>query len=579
MTARRIDANNIIFFRARFTVGAVFVFALVLMWRLFDLQFLSAGEMKALASRQQSTVRVIPAKRGDIFLTDLKTGEKYPVATSRVFNHVFVVPDKIRNIEEAVGKLKPVVEKYGLDEETLRYRLSKKNDIYEPIAHKVEDAGLEEFKNLGIEGIEFEDETWRYYPEGEILGHITGFVGVKDESRIGQYGIEGYFEEELKGKDGYIEGKRDISGRLIQTAEYEKSDPEPGVNITLTIDRTLQSYIYYKLKEMVEAQQAESGTVIVADPETGAILAMCSFPSFDPNSYSNVEDIGVYLNPSVSSVYEPGSIFKSITMAGALDSGAVESKTTYFDEGFVKIGNYTIKNSDGQSHGEVDMVTVLNESLNTGAIFVQESLGVGKFNEYLKSFGFGQKTGIDIGQEVSGNISSLEKDGKIYGATASFGQGIAVTPIQILMSYAAIANGGKLMKPYIVREKEKDGKIIYKAEPTVVRETISVQSSSILSGMLVSVVRVGHAKYAGVPGYYIAGKTGTAQVADSSGGYGNQTIHSFVGFGPVDNPVFVMLVKIDKPKNARFAASTSAPLFGNIAKFILQYYEVPPDEK
>lgn len=579
MKARGIDASNILFSRARYLVGAVFIFAAVLGWRLFYLQVLNSSQIKDQAELQHSTVRTIPAERGRIFFIDSKTNEEYPVATNRVFNHVYAVPDKIIDVEGAIEKLLPVVEKYGIDEDTLRFRLSKKDDIYEPIAHKVIDQELEEFMNLGIEGIESEEETWRYYPEHELLGHVTGFVGVKDEERIGQYGLEGYFEEELKGKAGYIEGKRDNSGRLIQTADFVKTNSEPGIDIVLTIDRTLQSYVCTKLKEMVGSRQAESGSVIVVNPYTGAILAMCSFPSFDPNSYNEVEDIGVYLNPNISLAYEPGSVFKSITMAGAIDVGAVEPATTYFDEGFVKFGKYTIKNSDEKSHGEVNMITVLNESLNTGAIFAQGKLGISKFNEYVNAFGFGRETGIDLGQEVAGNISSLEKEGEIYGATASFGQGITATPIQLVMSYNAIANGGKLMKPYIVKEKRKNDEVIYTSSPSVVKGSISVQTSTILSSMLVSVVQNGHSKSAGVSGYYIAGKTGTAQVAQASGGYGSETMHTFIGFGPVDNPAFTMLVKIDKPKIGRFAESTAAPLFGDIAKFILQYYEIPPDKK
>ncbi|MBU2575706.1 penicillin-binding protein 2 [Patescibacteria group bacterium] len=572
ISSRKTDLN----IRAKFVISAVFIFAPILVYRLADLQLLSYSEIRAQAAKQQSTVRILHAERGKIFYKEKTGDEEFPIATNRSFSHVFVVPQDIQGIENAINKLLPLVEEYGLDEEILRFRLSKENDIYEPIAHKLTDEQLQPFIDLNLEGLEWEDEKARFYPDKDFLSHITGFVGISGEDRVGQYGLEGFFEEELKGKDGLLEGKTDILGRLIQTGPLKRNEPEPGTDFILTINRTLQAYVCNKLEEQIENVAAESGSVVIVNPDTGAILAMCSYPSFDPNKYNEVEDIKIYMNSVVASTYEPGSIFKPFTMAAAIDDEAVTAQTTYIDEGVEEIGKYKIRNSDGKAHGEVDMVFVLNESLNTGAIFVQRQIGNEKFKDYVEKFGFGRSTDIELGNELSGNISSLYKPGDIYAATGSFGQGITTTPIQIVMAYAALANGGKLMKPYIIQEKRQQDKIIY-TEPSLVDEPISVQASTIISGMLVSVVRVGHAKSAGVEGYYIAGKTGTAQVAES-GEYGNKTIHSFCGYGPVDNPIFAMLVKLDYPQYGIYAASTAAPLFGDIAKFILQYYEVPPDE-
>ena len=570
--SKQFDLNG----RTKYVISAVFIFALILSYRLVDLQLLSSTEIRAQATKQQSTIRVLQAERGKIFYKEKSGDEEFPIATNRSFNHVFIVPKDIQSIETAFNNLFPLVEEYGLDEETLRFRLSKENDIYEPIAHKLTDEELQPFIDLNLKGLEWEDEKARFYPDGGFLSHITGFVGGGGEKIVGQYGLEAFFEEELKGKDGIIEGKTDILGRLIQTGSLKRVEPESGVDFVLTINRTLQAYVCNKLKEKVEDVGAQSGSVVIVNPDTGSVLAMCSVPFYDPNKYNEVEDIGVYVNPVVASSYEPGSIFKPFTMAAAIDEKVVTSETTYIDEGVEEIGKYKIRNSNGKAHGEVDMVFVLDESLNTGAIFVQRQIGNEKFKDYLEKFGFGRTTDIELGNEVSGNISSLYKSGDIYAATASFGQGITTTPIQLVMAFSALANGGRLMKPYIIQERRDAGKITF-TEPSLVDQTISPQTSAIISGMLVSVVRAGHAKSAGVKGYYIAGKTGTAQVAES-GGYGNKTIHSFAGFGPVDNPIFAMLVKLDYPQYGAFAASTAAPLFGDIAKFILQYYEVAPDE-
>jgi cell division protein FtsI/penicillin-binding protein 2 len=488
-----------------------------------------------------------------------------------------VVPEEIESIEYAVNKLLPLVEPYGLTEEILRLRLSKKNDIYEPLVHKITDDEFGKFEELDIAGLDWEEETWRYYPEGNTLSHLTGFIGMQNEVRVGQYGLEGYFEDELSGEAGLIEGKTDITGRLIQTDELRRTDPKSGADLVLTIDRTLQAFVCQALEDKIKVVEATSGSVTIVDPTTGAVLAMCSLPNFDPNTYGEVEDIGVYLNTVVAATYEPGSIFKPFTMAAGLNEEVVYADTTYVDEGVEEIGKYKIRNSDGKAHGEVDMVTVLDESLNTGAIFVQRELGKDEFVNYVEKFGFGRTSDIELGNELAGNISSLYKRGDIFAATGSFGQGITATPIQLVMAYAAIANGGTLMKPYVIREKIKGDKTLI-TEPTLVDEVLSVRAATIVSGMLVSVIRSGHAIHAGVDGYYIAGKTGTAQVAEA-GEYGEQTIHSFAGFGPVDDPVFAMLVKLDNPQIGIFSASTAAPLFSEIAGFIMQYYGVPPDEE
>ena len=268
-------------------------------------------------------------------------------------------------------------------------------------------------------------------------------------------------------------------------------------------------------------------------------------------------------------------------MAMGLDTGKITPQTTYIDTGKVRIASYTIQNSDGKANGKQAMTDVLDKSLNTGVIFIERKVGLDNFRKYVKDFGFGMLTGIELDTETTGNISALNTKNEIYFATSSFGQGITVTPLQMVLAYAAIANGGRMMQPYIVHKILKpDGNVI-ETKSKEIRRVISEHSAAILSGMLVSVVREGHGKRAGVKGYYVAGKTGTAQVPrkDGKGYEKNTSIGSFAGFAPVDNPRFAMLVKIDHPRDVEWAESSAAPLFGDLAQFLLSYYEVPPDEK
>ncbi|MFH0805143.1 MAG: penicillin-binding protein 2, partial [Patescibacteria group bacterium] len=327
---------------------------------------------------------------------------------------------------------------------------------------------------------------------------------------------------------------------------------------------------------------ADGGSIIIMDPMTGAMIAMCGYPDFDPNKYRGVEDANTFLNPATFYVYEPGSIFKPITMAAALDQGALTPTTTYNDTGQAVFGKYTIKNSDGKANGVQTMTQVLEKSLNTGAIFAAESIGPQKFEEYVQRFGFGQKYGLELSTEAQGNISNLAAHKELSMATGSFGQGISATLLQMTNAFGVIANGGKLMQPYIVDEVANPSSgVSTKTEPRVIRQVVTSKTATTLAAMLVNVVRNGHGKRAGVPGYFVAGKTGTAQIARSDGpGYETDfTIGSFCGFAPVDNPRFVMCVKIDKPRDVQWAESTAAPLFGQLAQFMVNYYGIPPEEK
>jgi cell division protein FtsI/penicillin-binding protein 2 len=334
------------------------------------------------------------------------------------------------------------------------------------------------------------------------------------------------------------------------------------------------------LEKLIEKWGADGGSVIIMDPATGAIKAIASKPDFDPNRYFEEEDLNVFLNPATQIQFEPGSVFKLITMAAALDSGKVAPSTYYEDEGVVHVDGYNIRNSDLKAHGRKTMTNVLELSLNTGAIFAQQQTGKEVFEKYIKDFGFGFPTGIELEGERGGDLSNLEnKKTDVNFATASFGQGIAVTSLQIITAVSAIANNGKLMQPYIVDKFIHSDGSETETEPEVVRQVISPQTANRLSAMMISVIKNGYGKQAGVSGYNIAGKTGTAQIpSKEKRGYSDETIHSFIGFGPVPDPRFVILIKLDKPKGISFAADSTSPAFGELAKFLLNYYQVLPEE-
>lgn len=500
--------------------------------------------------------------------------------------------------------------------ETYLKTLAKPDDPYEPLEQKVDEDVIKKLfaqiasvdnkeikpenlevkgnnifinnegalRELEVDGLQFEMKAFRFYPEGSIGANMTGFVSYSGDDSRGQYGLEGFFNEELTGVSGSIKTERSAQGELIIMNDREYTKPKNGSDLVLTIDRTIQFTACQKLNEAVKKHGADGGSVVIMDPDTGAILAMCSNPDYDPNHYRDVEDINIFNNQVVFSQYEPGSIFKGITMAMGIDQEKIMPQTIFTDTGSVKIADYEIKNSDLKAHGIIDMNGVLQESLNTGTIFVMRKIGADVFRDYVKNFGFGEKTGIELEGESTGDIKNLVKDKmnkELYAATASFGQGIAVTPLQMINAFAAMANGGILMKPYLVKEViHGDGSRIV-TQPKQIRRVISERGAMILSGMLVNVVENGHGKRAGVKGYYVAGKTGTAQIPKKDGrGYEkNAHIGSFAGFAPANNPKFAMLVRLDNPRDVEWAESSAAPLFGEISEFLLHYLQVPTDRQ
>lgn len=555
----------------------VLFIGLVIVIRLYSLQVIASRSYRFFAENQHKISQVLTPKRGEIFLKE-GGGEKYPLAVNRDQQMAYMVPKEVANKDEVVEKISEIL---GLDREFVRGKLSDPEDMFEVLKHKLNDEEVSKIRELKMSGIYLSPESFRFYPGGELASQVIGFVGSDGEKEKGRYGLEAYFEENLKGKEGKLNQERDTGGRWISITDRQIDPAEDGISLVLTIDHTVQYEVEKILKETVEKHGADNGSVIVMEPKTGKILAMANFPNFNANDYGKTEDISLFMNTSVSLPYECGSVFKTITLAIGIDDGKIGPDSTYTDTGLVKEAGYGIKNSDEKSYGNQTMTQVLEKSLNTGVIHVEKLVGNKKFTEYIKRFGFGEKSGIDLPSESAGNIKNLEALRRnIQFFTASFGQGITVTPLQLINAYSAIANKGMLMKPQIVEKIiHSDGRT-EEVGPQEIRKVISEDSARKISEMLRSVVVNGHGKRADVPGYLVGGKTGTAQVAksDSKGYEDDITIGSFAGYAPTDDPQFAVLIKIYHPKDVQWAESSAAPAFGRIMKFLLEYYKVEPTE-
>lgn len=555
-------------------VVVLFVFAL----RLAKFQVWEREMYSVLASDQHDMAYKILPTRGRILIRDRLDGKLYPLAANRDSWTVYAVP---RDMKDAVAEAHEIAQIMGLADVDLIAKLANKpDDPYEVIAKDVPYDIVSKLQEKKLPGIGFTRQAARLYPEKNMGGQVIGVVTTDDQGvLVGRYGIESSFQELLAGRSGILEAEKDARGRRLTLANTKLREAVDGSDIVLTLDRSIQYKACERIKQGVEEYEADSGTIVIMDPQTGAVLAMCSWPDFEPADLKSIKDVSVFNNPATFVAYEPGSVFKAMTMAAGVDANKVGPRTTYTDKGFEEIDDYTIKNSDGKANGVKNMTEVLELSLNTGVIFVERLLGKGVFRTFVTDFGFGKKSGIELKPESEGDISSLDKKGEVFAATASFGQGLTATPIQLTAAYAALANRGTLMRPYIVAETiNPDGSVVV-TKPEVVSQPVSSRTSQLVTGMLISVVENGHSKLAGVPGYWVAGKTGTAQVAKKAGrGYeADHVIATFLGYAPANDPRFVMLVKFDRPRKVAWAEACAAPVFGDMSEFLFRYWGIKPE--
>lgn len=576
MLAKKEADNSLRFISILVLVGAAIIVA-----RLFVLQVIDHKYYAALALNNHEIYQQLYPHRGSIFLQDTRNKNKeYPASVNRQYYSLYAVPRDIPidQVPSTTNFLATVLNFSEEEKNNLFNKLSKKNDPYEPIAKKVSEENKDIINAARISGINTTGQEFRYYPEANLAANILGFTGQNEKGELsGRYGIEGFWDSVLAGKSGFLSGEKGAMGSIISVANRTLKQAENGADLLLTIDRNVQYKACQRLQAGFEQYEAKSASLILMNPKTGAIISMCSLPDFDPNKYSDVKDVSVYNNTTIFTPYEPGSVFKPIVMSMALDLGLVSPFTTFTDTGERIINRYKIHNALDKVYGQVTMTNVLENSINTGMIWVSEKIGKTRFKDYVEKFGFGKKTGIGLDTETAGDISSLSKTADIYTAVGSFGQGFSVTPLQIATAYAALANGGRMPKPYIVDEVRHDNGQVDKTEPKT-EVVISPSTDKLITAMLISVVEKTYSKVAGMANYYVAAKTGTAQIAAKDGGYEkDKTNHTFVGYFPATDPQFVLLVKYEEPKQ-NWAESTAAPVFKDVAKFVLDYYGVPGDK-
>ncbi|MEW5907645.1 MAG: penicillin-binding protein 2 [Patescibacteria group bacterium] len=506
-----------------------------------------------------------------------KDGQLISAATIKTGYLLAINPKLIENAEDIYEKISIIT---AIDKELFLKSVSKKDDPYEEIKHRLNEDEAKRIQKLGINGVGIHSETWRYYPAQNLASSVLGFVGYNGDKLEGRYGLEKYYESILKRGGGGNLKINSFAETIIDIKNLVGNNSQEG-DIILTIDPEVQTFLENNLNELLKKYDAQLAGGIIIEPKTGKILAMAAKPDFDPNNYAEIKNLSFFLNPNVQNTFEMGSIMKALTLAAGLDLNKITPQSTYRDEGFVILNNKRIENYDSKGRGLVDMQTVLNKSLNTGAVFVMQQIGKENFYNYILNYGLGEKTGIDLPDEVSGLISNLKSDREVEYATASFGQGIAVTPIEMACALSALANGGLLMKPYIIDEiRSEDGVSRKKIEPIEKRRVLKQETSEEISRMLVKVTDEALVNGAYKMDHYtIAAKTGTAQMhkEDQKGYYENEYIHSFFGYAPAFDARFLILLYLVKPQGVAYASHSLTEPFINILKFLLNYYQVPPD--
>jgi len=560
------------FWRVNLILVFFFLLGMIILGRLFFIQIIQHEYWKALAQGQQKFFSQIEGERGKIFLEDSGSENNLiPLAINKEWEFIYISPQETSGDSENISEItKNLSQILGIDEKLILAKSQKSDSLFEMIKNKLSQEEVDLLKKTNLPGVYLGTENIRYYPREEFASQVIGFFGGE---KTGQYGIEGYYNEILRGTEGFQVGEKSARGYLIKMIH---KTVKKGADVILTLDYNIQFMAEKLLREAKENLDFEKGQIIVGDPSTGKIIAMAEFPNFNPNQYAKETDIEIFQNSTIQKIFEPGSVFKPITMAAGLDTQKITPQTKYYDEGAVKIGGYTIRNFAQKAWGEKTMTEVLERSINTGAVFVEKQTGHQTFLKYVEKFGFFEPTEIDLQGEIFSINSNLKKGYEVNFATASFGQGIEMTPIQLFRAFSVIANGGKIIKPYIVEKIIKDEKEIETLPEASNELVISPQTANQLTAMMVNVVEHGYGKEAKIPGYYIAGKTGTAQIPEAGVYSLEKTIQTFVGFAPAFNPRFLILIKLDNPKT-KTAEYSAAPVFRELAKYIIDLWQIPPD--
>lgn len=557
---------------------------LALVIRLFFWQVIKGRQLSQEARSQYQKSETLIAPRGNILAQDgsllAAHDDAYLVYAylPRIEESREKIADKLAPLladidEDAVSNQSLVLEEAN----RLKSLLTKDDASWVPLRHKV---SLEKKKNieaLRIAGIDFEIEEKRVYPEASSAAHLLGFVGKNSQGEDqGYFGLEGYYDLALSGKPGYLSRESDAQGIPILLGDAREILAVEGVELLTNIDKAVQHAADRKLREGMEKYGASAGTVIVMDPKTGGIVAQASYPGYEPAEYSKYSD-ELFKNPAVSNSFEPGSIFKVLIMATALDSEVVTPDTKCEAcSGPLKVDRYYIETWDQVYHPDSNMVDVIVNSDNVGMASVAQKIGADKLYDYLDSFGIGGLTGIDLQGEATPKLREKGTWNIVDLSTCGFGQGVAVTPIQMLSAVSAIANKGTLISPRVVKEIIGNGwREKIKLDPG--ERVMSEETARQMTAMMVEAAKHGEAKWTHLKGFKVAGKTGTAQIPIAGHYDEEKTIASFVGFAPADDPRFVMLVTLREPSSSPWASETAAPLWYSIARDLFLYYGIQPE--
>jgi len=570
--------NSSFLIRIRFVLVSLSLFAVVIVFRLYIIQ-IARGETYIKTADAQYVKSSRPVfDRGSIYF-ESKAGTRVSVATVKNGYTLIMNPKLLTNPENVYIALSQYIE---IPKDVFMQKAQKKNDQYEELAKKIDGSVGESINALKIPGIYVYKNNVRFYPGGPLASQTIGIVGYDEENnQRGRYGLERYYQDVL---DRTSNNKNvNFFAELFAGKERGvfQSSQERG-DIVTSIDPTVENYLEKTLLDTQKLWKSDFIGGIIMDPKTGQIYAMTSLPSFDPNDLSSVKDPRIFSNNLVENVYEMGSIIKPLTILAGIDSGKITRKTTYNDEGFLNLNGKKINNFDLRGRGVVSMQEVLNQSLNTGAATVALKLGNEEFKRYFTSFGLAEKTGIDQPNEQKGLVKNLNSTRDIEIATASYGQGIAMTPIATVRALSILANDGRLIRPHLIKEIDYLNGSVEKIKPDIGIQVVQKESTDEVTRMLVEVVDSYIAK--AHPGirmehYSIAAKTGTAQIADPARGgyYDDRYVHSFFGYFPAYNPRFIVFLYHYYPKGAKYSSETLANPFIDLAKFLINYYEIPPD--
>lgn len=566
-------------------VSLVFLLGSVaLVVRLFYWQVIRAGQLSNEARLQYQSEEKVAAKRGSILAQDGTW-----LATNTDTYLLFVMKPELKESARSVANKLALIfinkddskddyQKNLLSEaQRIEGVIANTNAIWIPVKHKVEVQIKRNIEALGIAGIGFEPEESRFYPEASSSAQLLGFVGKdKEGNDKGYFGLEGYYDLSLSGKPGYKKRESNAAGIPILFGSSKEIDPVEGVDLTTNIDKTVQMMVEKNLEKGVKDYGAKGGTVIVMDPSSGSIMAMASYPYYDPGKYWEYKSED-FKNPAISDGFEPGSIMKPIVMAAAIDAGAIKPDTVCdICDGPVKVEKYEIETWNKQYHPNSTMTDVIVNSDNVGMTFIGNKLGADKLYDYFTRFGFGKSTGVDLQGEVSPTLRPRGTWNIVDLATATFGQGVAVTPIQMVRAISVIANGGSLIKPEVVQKIGKEG-WANAIKPENQGKVLSQSAAASVRDMMVQAIEKGESKWAAPAGFKIAGKTGTAQIPVSGHYDATKTIASFIGFAPSDKPRFAMLVTLSEPSTSQWGSETAAPLWFSIAKEMFPYLGIQPE--